>query len=82
MTIKELEENTRLPEKELIKQVQSLFEAKLLLSEDSSESTEEQSQKPPSSTIVLLINARLYLKKLIFNSIKMILFFISLHLKI
>ncbi|CAF0772886.1 unnamed protein product [Brachionus calyciflorus] len=60
LTIKELQETTQLPEKELIRQVQSLIEAKLLMIQEKNESNEtdnnnkSQSEEINENTLVTL----------------------------
>ncbi len=49
LTIKELQETTQIPEKELIKQVQSLLESKLIVL--ASETKPESATKPESEAL-------------------------------
>lgn len=53
LSIKELQENTQLPEKELIRQVQSLLESKLLVIFDKSATSEESTNASESKTNVI-----------------------------
>jgi hypothetical protein len=48
LSVKELQETTQLPEKELVKQVQSLLESKLIIVDDKS-NTDPSSDKQPQS---------------------------------
>ncbi len=64
LTIKDLQQNTQLPEKELIKQVHSLLEAKLLILQEKTPKTgqvENQEEKMSDSSIpkISLVNVNL-----------------------
>lgn len=75
LSIKELQETTQLPEKELIKQVQSLLESKLIIVDDKSISSTEplSSDKQPSSVIFLFyVRKHCLYCNLIFKLIKSI----------
>lgn len=60
LSIKDLQETTQLPEKELIKQVQSLLEAKLLLVSDKSANSAIEANTNDSKTSSSIVIHRLF----------------------
>jgi hypothetical protein len=76
LTVRDLLETTQLPEKELIRQVQSLIESKLISVEDkgvASQPAADESETKPSTSVSLSFNSIhvvFFFKKSVFFSVK------------
>ncbi len=55
LRIKELQETTQLSEKELVKQVQSLLEAKLIVVDDSQANKQSDASEPATKSVKKII---------------------------